>query len=118
MNTTEERIERIHKRAKELEEERKKRILGIEGAVTAALGICLIVMVAFLGVNGGGLTVSTVTDTGLAGASLLEPGAGSYIIVALVAFMFGVALTVLIRSLRDRGRRDIEEHGHLDDRDV
>ena len=61
-------------------------------------------MVAFLGVNGGGLTVSTVADTGLAGASLLEPGAGSYIIVALVAFMFGVALTVLIRSLRDRNQ--------------
>lgn len=102
MNTTEERIEMIHKRAKELEAERKKRILGIEGAVTAALGICLIVMVAFLGVNGGGLTGSTVADTGLAGASLLEPGAGSYIIVALVAFMFGVTLTVLIRNFRDK----------------
>ncbi len=96
----------MHDRAAEIRKQRTRRMLQIESAVTGALGVCLIALVVFV----GGTTpdvAGTAADTGFAGASMLDASVGGYILVAVVAFLFGAALTVLIKTFRDKRHRDM-----------
>ena len=98
MSTTEETIARVHSRAGEMHRNRLKRRLRVEGAITAALGACMIAMVLLVGTTSGPFVGSVTTDTGFAGASMLDASVGGYVIVGVLAFLFGVALTMLIRT--------------------
>ena len=104
MNTTDERIARIHERAKEIKTERSRRMVKVGSAVSAALGVILITVIGFLTNGAGGVPAGTVSDVGYAGASMLGSAAGGYILVALVAFMLGVIVTVLIRTYLDKNK--------------
>lgn len=104
MGTTEDRIARIHDRAKELKDERRQRIIRIEAAVSAVLSLLLIMTIGLASRGTGGTSVDAVSDAGYAGAAMLGPEAGGYIVTALVAFMLGAVVTALIRSYRDRNR--------------
>ena len=103
MSTTEERIARIHERAKELGKERKRRVMRIEAAVSTMLAVCLIATIGFISRSGGASAV-TASDAGYAGASLVGVEAGGYILVALLAFMLGAIITSMIRSYFDKNK--------------
>ena len=99
MRTGEERIARLHLRAERLERQREKRRLGLFGGASAALMLLLVSAVVLAGGDLRG------TEPGsLAGSSLLEEGAGGYVLVAVAAFLLGVILTAVIRWYRSRGR--------------
>lgn len=105
MNNTEERITRIHERAKEIKEEKNRRLMQIESTVSAVLGVLLMVMIGLFSRAGSGVSQTTEQDAGYAGASMFGSTAGGYILVALVAFMLGAVTAILIRSYMERNRR-------------
>lgn len=93
MRNTEERIERLHKRAKQLEARRERRFTAL------AVSFCLILFASLLGIIRQ--VAGQITDVAVnsyAGASLLSSEAGGYVLVAVIAFMLGVVVTVLVRK--------------------
>lgn len=93
MMTNEERIQALHARVAALQRQRERRKTGAIGAASVALTVCLLFMVFSGGMHPGGAA-------GLySGATMLFEGAGPYVLIAVVAFMAGVIVTVaLIRS--------------------
>ena len=62
----------------------------------------MIAMVVLIGGASDSFVGSTAADTGFAGASMLDASVGGYVITGVVAFFFGVALTLLIRTYRKK----------------
>ena len=108
MSTTEERIARMHSRAGEIRKQKVKRKIQIESAVTGALGVFMVALVVMWGTSPGGFT-GTTTDTGFAGASVLDASLGIIILLGVVAFLFIVVLALLIRSFREKKRMGMED---------
>ena len=101
MKTTEERLEVIHRRARALKRQRDAaRMRGLGGA-SGAMAICLVALITVFGKGG-----HDITGSGYAGTSLLSESAGGYVLVAVVAFAIGVAITVLL--IRSRKRKDLK----------
>ena len=97
MKTTEQRITALHRKTQELQLRREKNMLfGL-----AAVSFLLLVSVTRLARNSAGILY---VDDGLTGASLLNPSVGGYVMAAVLAFMAGVAVTIIIirRNLKNR----------------
>ena len=96
MRTNEERIQALHARVTALQHQRERRKTCAIGAASAVLTACLLFMVF------GGEEMHPGGAVGLySGATMLFEGAGPYVLIAIVAFMAGVIVTVaLIRSRR------------------
>ena len=90
MRTTEERITLLHERARRLRKAREKRLLAASG------GASLFLFAAFVRALYGLQLPSSGAGSGFAGSSLLGDAAGGYVLVAVLFFMTGVAVTVII----------------------
>ncbi len=102
MRTEEQFLCGIHRRAAALRREKERR----QTAAWSALSIALTVLLA----------LETVTPhapgTGMmTGASLLSDMVGGYVLTAVVAFMLGVAITVLLRH--ERAKKKAKEENNL-----
>ncbi|MBE5870688.1 MAG: hypothetical protein E7294_05465 [Lachnospiraceae bacterium] len=100
MSTTEERIERIHERAKERRQEKRRRLLQIERTAAVALSVVLVFMIGFFGSHSAGGAAGVVVNAGYAGASMLTSAVGGYVLIAIIAFLLGVIVTALIKQHR------------------
>lgn len=95
MMTSEERINALHAKMDALRRARERRKTGAVGAASIALTLCLLFMIFSGGIHPGGAAGM------YSGATMLFEGAGPYVLIAVVAFMAGVIVTVaLIRSRR------------------
>ncbi len=102
MIITEERIERMHRRAKAIQKQRDHALLYAWGSATAGLYLCLLIVAAAFFRAGHSLAADTV-----AASSLLSESTGGYVLTGVAAFMFGVCLTVaLIKSQRKNRQSD------------
>ena len=99
MRSDEERIRLMHERAHELKRRRDKMIVTASAALSSCLFMLLIgVIVKFAKPSAG------YTGNPYAGASLLDSSTvGGYVLTALIAFMAGVIITVIIRKYREPG---------------
>ena len=104
MSTYEDRIARMHDRADEMKKQRMRRMLQIEGAVTGALGVCMVALIVVFGISSFG--VVTTAGTGYAGATILNALVGNGIPVYFVAFLFCASLVFFIRTYREKKRQD------------
>lgn len=96
--TTEERVLALHARMDALRCVRERRKTGTIGAASLVLTICLILLIF----SGGGLHPGGAVGL-YSGATMLFEGAGAYILIAIIAFMTGVIVTiVLIRQQRKK----------------
>ena len=96
MRTNEERIKALHARVAALQRQRERRKTRAIGAASVILTMCLLFMVF----GGGGLHPGGAAGL-YSGATMLFEGAGPYVLIAIVAFMAGVIVTVmLIRNRR------------------
>ena len=95
MMTNEERIQALHGRIRALRRVRERRKTAALGAGSGVLSVCLLFLVFGGGTHPGG-------PAGLySGATMLFEGAGPYVLIAVVAFMAGVVVSVaLIRNRR------------------
>ncbi|MBO4904784.1 MAG: hypothetical protein J5367_06140 [Lachnospiraceae bacterium] len=97
MRSNEERITQLHKRVAELNHQRQKKILTACTAFCSILCVTLIGMIVSLSQPAAGYTGAEYT-----GATLIDGSvAGGYVLTALIAFVLGVMLTVLIRKYRE-----------------
>ena len=92
MRTSEERLTLLHDRADALKKEKERNLVrGLSGAcIMLALG--LVAVIGIFGNSGGG-----VIGEGFAGSSMLSESAGAYVLVAVIAFIAGAAVTLLVR---------------------
>ena len=89
--TNEERIRSLHMRMDALRRVRERRKTGAIGAAGVVLTICLILLVF----SDGGLHPGGAAGL-YSGATMLFEGAGAYVLIAIIAFMAGVIVTVAI----------------------
>ncbi len=99
MKTAQERIESMHWRAAQLRRRRENAALGQLGAVCGMLALCLIGMAVGMSQAHTGISPGAYTGT-----AMLFESAGGYVLVGVIAFMAGVALTAaLIRRRKRKG---------------
>ena len=104
MMTNEERIQALHVRMAALQRQQERRKTGAIGASSVVLTVCLLFMVFSGGMHPGGAA-------GLySGATMLFEGAGPYVLIAVVAFMAGVIVTVAIIKNRKKENSQISEN--------
>ena len=94
--TKEERIYKLHK--KMAERKRKK-----EDFRTAVYGVCSLFLFAGLLILTGstGLTHQGTTAGLYSGATLLFQNTGGYVLTALIAFMAGVVVTIMLKIMKE-----------------
>ena len=104
MRTNEERIKALHARVAALQRQRERQKTRAIGAASIVLSVCLLFMVFNSGIHPGGAA-------GLySGATMLFEGAGPYVLIAVVAFMAGVIVTVAIIKNRKKENSQISEN--------
>ena len=97
MRTTEERIELLHRRTREMERQRSNRQVAGFGGASALLALLLIaVMIQTIGLTPSG------TDDSFTGSSLLGESAGGYVLAAVIAFFVGVIVTAVCYRMRHK----------------
>lgn len=97
MRSDEERISQLHKRVADLKRQRQKRIITVCTAACSIFCVSLIGLIAALG-----RPVTGNTETAYTGASIVNGSVvGGYVLVALIGFVLGVLLTVLIRKYQE-----------------
>ena len=99
MKSHEERLDLLRRRALALEKRRAKSVLLTAGSLCAVLFAALMGTIAQLSGPAPG-----IAGSGFAGASLLTESAGGYVLTAVLAFMVGVVVTIVIRRRAERGR--------------
>ena len=103
MKTADERITMLHKRAAELERQKRKIQMAVWGSVSACLSCFLFIMVW----QAGSMSCP-VTSSPYMGSSMLGENVGAYVLVAVAAFIVGVVITVILRKYRNRDHKPKE----------
>ena len=100
MRTAEERIDLLHKRAEEMKRGMQRRTEALWGTVSVFLLILAVTLTVHF--TGG---AHAVGGGGIAGSSLLSEDAGGYVLVGVITFALGVAVTVLCGAIKKRNGR-------------
>ena len=96
VKTAEERVASLHEKMgcrRRLHERRKT---GLIGACSVVLSLCLVVCIFVGGTHNGG------TAGMYSGSTMLFEGSGGFVLVAVIAFMVGAAVAMLL--IRQKGR--------------
>ena len=94
MRTNEERIAAMHERASQLEYENRKRMSGYAQIAAVSLSLAAILLLAFLMPSYAGLTMSEAIPTGMHASIFSGSNSLDYIVVSIVAFILGIAVTI------------------------
>ena len=100
MRTNEERIAAMHERAAELRVEKRKRQAYLAGTASAALCLVLVILLAAQMPRLVPVSVEAPAGPGMSGSMFAANGALGYIVIALVAFVLGVCVTVFCFRLK------------------
>ena len=101
MRTGPERVAAMHDRAQRMRRSREKAALARLGAANGALLLGLCVLIFGTGRGHGGASPGAFT-----GAAMLFENAGGYVLVALIAFAAGTAITAGILRYRKKHAPD------------
>ncbi len=103
MMSSEERIDSLHKRMAARRQLRERRTLGCLYASCSILAISLVLILFGSGAHAGG-TAGIYT-----GAAILFGGAGPYVLTAIIAFMLGVFITVLLNRKQEKQGMEVKD---------
>ena len=101
MRTASERVSAMHERAQRMRREREKAGLAAFGTANGALFLGLCALIFGTGRGHGGVSPGAFT-----GAAMLFDNAGGYVLVALIAFAAGTAITAGILRYRKKHSPD------------
>lgn len=103
MRTNEERIAAMHSRAAELKKERARLHVRLSGAVSMFSCLLLVILLAawMPGTMAG--VAQEVSAAGMSGSMFSSQGALGYVVIAIIAFLLGVSVTVFCFRLRQFG---------------
>lgn len=97
MRSNEERIKQLNKRVIELKRQRDLIVMTVCGAASSVLCLVLGAVITLIGEPTTGYAEVEYAGAALANGSI----AGGYVLVALIAFMLGILLTVFIKKYQD-----------------
>ena len=112
MLTNEEKIKKIHARTAELKAEKNRRRIKIYSAVSAAACVALVIGLAVMMPSFNDTFITNSAMEGFSGSILSENGVLGYIIIGILAFILGSAVTVFcfkLKKWQDSGSSDIRE---------
>ena len=98
--TTDQAISEIKRRSRGIKREREKKLTKALMAVTCFIAIALVGEVGLM--TGPGFEGDIASAYG---SFMLSPESGIYVIVAVVAFLIGVGITLLIKKLHKKGEQ-------------
>lgn len=105
VKTAEERIESLHERMEERRQKRERRKTGLIGTCSAFMAVFLVLSIL------GGATHNGGTAGMFSGSTMLFDSAGGYVLVAVIAFMLGATIVVLlIRQKNKKARIEANEN--------
>ena len=110
MRTNEEMLNAVHGRASEMRRERSRRRIILTGGGAVACAIALIVLMVLAMPSLQNKLVPGNDSAAMQASILADSGALGFAVVGIVAFMLGVAVTVL--CLLMRRQRDGEDERH------
>lgn len=96
MRDTEDRLTKMHRRAAEIKRKEDRSRLRVLGSLSGGLMVCLVVAMQQLGSMHHEMLTGQNT-----GSSLLDASAGGYVMAAVIAFVAGVIITVVVYKRRD-----------------
>ena len=100
MRSTEERINLMHSRVEEMHRGHEKKLVAALGSASVLLGLLLIVFMAYsIGTPGA------ITDTAMAGTSMLSDSVGGYVLVAVTSFIAAVLITVACLKMQQKNKK-------------
>lgn len=94
--TTESALKEIERRAGIIRRNHERKVMNI---LTAAAGITLIALFAVIGEFSGAVISRTPTEYG---AFILSVETGGYVLTALLGFVLGVLVTLIIKRLKNK----------------
>lgn len=97
MKTEAERLKAVHEKAEGIRHQMQKRAI----AVLSVVSFCVLAGIVSILNRFGGLHES-LQNGGFTGSSLLDSGAGGYVLVGVVSFAIAVVVTVLCIRYRRR----------------
>lgn len=97
MRTQDERILKLHNRAKELKKQKEMRGLAISGSVSVFFAVLLVAVMLRTD-----SIYQSIAGSGFTGSSLLSENAGGYVLAAVAAFFIGVIITAIIYKCRKK----------------
>jgi hypothetical protein len=101
--TTEERLAALHTKMNERRRMRERRRTGYIGACCVLLSVCLVLLIFGSGAH-------NCASAGIfSGSMMLFEGSGGYVLIAVVAFMAGAAITILLIKKKERDAKSKEE---------
>ena len=102
--TNEEMVSEILKRSDKVRDERRKKNSLYLGTASAVLLAALIAVIGFMpaGMSGG------YTENTMYGAFLLGREAGGYVLAAVIAFVLGIVVTLLLIKRRNHEQKKQE----------
>lgn len=114
MRTNEERIAAMHKRADELKKKRQRYRMWVIHSASAVAGFAAVILLAVF-VPEVSTEMSSNTTPGAMNASIFSPnGALPLIIIAVIAFFFGVTVTIFCFRLKKwREEQDRSDEDNL-----
>ncbi len=99
--TKEERLIRLHRKMEARTRKKENIRTWAAGVSSLALFAALVVIIGSTGPAHQGTTAGLYS-----GATLLFEGAGGYVLTALIAFMAGVLITVMLKALHGNKTKD------------
>ena len=100
MRTNEERIAAMHKRAAELEKEKRQRKVRIIQALSAAACFAAVILLAVFMPGFSQSLGSGNSQGGMSASIFSESSALGYIVIGVLAFLLGTAVTVFCFRLK------------------
>ena len=108
MRTNEERIALMHARATELNKEQRARKVRVMQTVGAVISVAAVFMLAIFLPKISQYQQDTAS--GSSASILNDSGALAYVVISIIAFLLGVAVTMFCYRLREwQERKDNEE---------
>ena len=101
VKTAEERLESLHERMEDRRHKRELRKTGLIGICSTFMAILLVLSIL------GGATHNGGTAGMFSGSTMLFDSAGGYVLVAVVAFMLGATIVVLL--IRRKNKKGLME---------
>ena len=99
-----ERLDEVFRRAENIRRKQDKKRIAVLGGTGAALTVCLILVIGAVPRQGTAKPEATAL-----GAFLLGPETGGYVIVALLAFILGIIVSGVTRSIRETGEKRTDD---------
>ncbi|MBQ3291636.1 MAG: hypothetical protein IJH43_04590 [Mogibacterium sp.] len=100
MRTNQQRLDLMHARACQIRRQKERRTIAIMSVFSLILFVGLITVLKEMNV-----LHETIDNNGFTGSSLLDSGAGGYILVGVLSFAAAVVITVVCIKLKNKTRK-------------